>query len=129
MVAAGRARAERLGLAGATDWRLGGAVPLPVPGGALDVVLCASSLHFLGATVLREWRRRLRPGGRVGLTRPLAGDFRPSGLFADLVATDVPLPRTPADASALAEQAGFGGAYARIVQVGERRIAMVRPVR
>jgi ubiquinone/menaquinone biosynthesis C-methylase UbiE len=63
MILAGRARALQAGYGDAIDWRVGRAVPLPVADGALDLIVCASSLHFLGASALADWRRALRPGG------------------------------------------------------------------
>src|SRR5262245_38685113 len=48
MIATGKRRAERLGCDHAIDWRVGDAVPLDVADASLDVILCASSLHFLG---------------------------------------------------------------------------------
>ena len=92
----------------------------------LDLVLCASSLHFLGRPALADWLRALRPGGRVGFTLPLAADFRPRGVFADLLATDLVLPGTAEAAAALARSAGFTGAAARTVAVGARTVALVR---
>ncbi|MEV5971763.1 methyltransferase domain-containing protein [Streptomyces sp. NPDC051921] len=126
MVAAGRARAERAGLAGAVDWRVGPAVPLPVRAGALDLVLCASSLHFLGRAALADWLRALRPGGRVGFSLPVASTFRPRGVFAELVAADLPLPETAEDAVRLTEAAGFTAVAARTFQVGTRAVLLVR---
>ncbi|MFC4906973.1 class I SAM-dependent methyltransferase [Actinomadura gamaensis] len=125
MVAVGRARAERLGRAEAIDWRVGPALPLPVPDGALDLVLCASSLHFLGARALADWRRALRPGGRIGFTLPLASQFRPSGTFAALVADDLPLPENVEQASALAASAGFVHVTARVADIGSRAVVCV----
>ncbi len=126
MIAAGRARAARLALTGAIDWRVAPALPLPVADADLDLVLCASSLHFLGRPALADWLRALRPGGRVGFTLPLAADFRPRGVFADLLATDLVLPGTAEAAAALARSAGFTGAAARTVAVGARTVALVR---
>ncbi|MEV5750054.1 methyltransferase domain-containing protein [Actinoallomurus sp. NPDC052308] len=124
MVAAGKLRAERLGCDDAIDWRVGTAVPLPAADAALDLILCASSLHFLGTRALLDWRRALRPGGRVGFTLPIASQFRPSGLFADLVATDVPLPETAEDARTIATAVGFIDADARILTVGSRSVVL-----
>lgn len=126
MVAAGRARAARLAPAGAIDWRVAPALPLPVVDASLDVVLCASSLHFLGRPALADWLRALRPGGRVGFSLPLAADFHPSGVFADLLAADLALPDTAADAAALAEASGFVAVAARTLAVGPRTVALVR---
>ncbi|QMU73167.1 class I SAM-dependent methyltransferase [Streptacidiphilus sp. P02-A3a] len=126
MVAAGRARAARLAPAGAIDWRVAPALPLPVADAGLDVVLCASSLHFLGRPALADWLRVLRPGGRVGFTLPLTVGFHPGGAFAELLATDLALPDTAADAAALAQASGFTAAAARTVTVGARTVALVR---
>ncbi|GAA5198990.1 class I SAM-dependent methyltransferase [Rugosimonospora acidiphila] len=124
MVAAGRARADRLGYAAAIEWRVASAVPLPVADAVLDVVMCASSLHFLGRAALADWRRVLRPGGRCGFTLPVASTFRPGGVFAGLVATDLALPETEPDAVALARAAGFTDARAREATVGSRRVIL-----
>ncbi|MGW4565726.1 class I SAM-dependent methyltransferase [Streptomyces sp. NPDC004561] len=124
MVAAGRGRAEALGLGTAIDWRIADAVPLPVADHSLDVVLCASSLHFLGRRAPADWRRALRPGGRVGFTLPLATHFRPSGRFATHVAPDVPLPRTAQEASAWATDCGFAEADSRVLVLGTRRVVV-----
>jgi ubiquinone/menaquinone biosynthesis C-methylase UbiE len=125
MVAAGRARAARLGLAAAIDWQVRSAVPLPVADGSLDLILCASSLHFLGTAALADWLRALRPGGRAGFTLPLASHFHPRGVFADLVAADLVLPQRAADGHALARAAGFTGTDTRVVAVGSRVVVCV----
>jgi ubiquinone/menaquinone biosynthesis C-methylase UbiE len=125
MVAAGRARAARSGLVDGVDWRIGPAVPLPVADASLDIILCASSLHFLGARALVDSRRALRPGGRLGFTLPVASRSRPSGVFADLVAADLPLPRTAGDAAEVARSAGFLDARARVLTVGPREAVLV----
>ncbi|WP_285582365.1 class I SAM-dependent methyltransferase [Actinoallomurus iriomotensis] len=124
MITAGRARAARLGLGHAIDWRVGPAVPLPVADAGLDLIVCASSLHFLGTRALSDWRRALRPGGRVAFTLPAASGFRPSGVFADLVAADLPLPHTAEDARTLATTAGFTDVDARVITVGSRSVAL-----
>ncbi|MCP2341380.1 class I SAM-dependent methyltransferase [Actinomadura rupiterrae] len=125
MVAVGRARAEQRGRIGAIDWRVAPAVPLPVEDGSLDLILCASSLHFLGMAALADWRRALRPGGRVGFTLPLASQFRPSGTFAELVATDLPIPEDAEQALSVASAAGFADAESRVVTVGSRAVVAV----
>jgi ubiquinone/menaquinone biosynthesis C-methylase UbiE len=101
------ARARSRPGADAVDWRVAEAVPLPVPDGSVDVIMCASSLHFLGAAALRDWHRALRPGGRVGYTMPVRSRFRPSERFATLVARNLPVPETAKDARVLAAGAGF----------------------
>lgn len=124
MIAAGRARAARLGCEHAIDWKVGPAVPLPVADAGLDLIVCASSLHFLGVRALSDWRRALSPGGRAGFTLPVESQFRPSGRFADLVAADLPLPHTAEDAVALATAAGFVDADARVIAVGSRSVVL-----
>ncbi|MFE9775815.1 class I SAM-dependent methyltransferase [Streptomyces sp. NPDC005931] len=124
MIAAGRSRAASAAVAAAIDWRLADAVPLPVADHSLDVVLCASSLHFLGARVLDDWRRALRPGGRVGFTLPSATHFRPSERFSALLAADVPLPAGAEDAEAWITAHGFAGAVSRVHTLGTRRVVV-----
>ncbi|MFG3056637.1 class I SAM-dependent methyltransferase [Kitasatospora sp. NPDC048239] len=126
MVAAGRARMERAGLAGAIDWRVGPAVPLPVHDGGLDLALCASSLHFLGSAAPADWLRAVRPGGRVGFSLPVASGFRPGGVFAELVASDLVLPEDAEGAVRLAEAAGLTAAAARLLRLGTRTVVLVR---
>jgi ubiquinone/menaquinone biosynthesis C-methylase UbiE len=125
MIATGRTRAEQAGHTEAIDWRIGSALPLPVDDGTLDLIVCASSLHFLGAAAPADWVRALRRGGRVGFTMPTAGTFRPRGTFAQLVAEDLPLPADALEASRLAADAGFTDARARIATVGSREVALV----
>jgi ubiquinone/menaquinone biosynthesis C-methylase UbiE len=107
------------------DWRVGAALPLPVPDASLDLILCTSSLHFLGAAALRDWRRALRPGGRAAFSVPAATSFRPSGTFAGLLATDLTLPADAASARELALRAGFSDARATLTTVGSRQVALV----
>ncbi|MFE0186868.1 class I SAM-dependent methyltransferase [Streptomyces sp. NPDC059008] len=128
MVAVGRARAAGLVPDTAIDWRVADAVPLPVADHSLDVVLCASSLHFLGRRALTDWRRALRPGGRVGFTLPLATHFRPSGRFSGHVARDLPLPRTAQEASAWAAECGFTEVDSRVLVLGTRRVVLTSAV-
>lgn len=52
---------------GRITWLVAAAVPLPVDDRSVDVVVCASSLHFLGAAALTDWARVLRPGGLVAV--------------------------------------------------------------
>lgn len=129
MIETGRARAERAGYAEAIDWRIGSALPLPVDDGTLDLIVCASSLHFLGAAALADWLRALRRGGRVGFTMPTAGTFRPRGTFAQLVAEDLPLPADAQEASRLAADAGFTDARTRIAAVNSREVALVTGIK
>lgn len=125
MIATGRTRAEQAGYAEAIDWWIGSALPLPVDDGTLDLIMCASSLHFLGRAALADWLRALRRGGRVGFTMPTAGTFRPRGTFAEFVAADLPLPADAHEASRLAADAGFTDTRARIATIGSREVALV----
>ncbi|UWE11378.1 class I SAM-dependent methyltransferase [Actinacidiphila bryophytorum] len=128
MVAVGRARAERLGSAGRIDWRVADAVPLPADDHSLDVVFCASSLHFLGRRALADWRRALRPGGRVAFTLPLAAYFRPSEHFSRHVAHDVPLPASAQEASAWAASCGWTQVESRVHISGTRGVVLTSAV-
>ncbi|WP_410577665.1 DUF2203 family protein [Amycolatopsis sp. lyj-108] len=98
-------------------WQVASAVPSPVEDEGADAVLCASSLHFLGAAALRDWLRVLRPGGRVAFSLPLASAFRPSEAFAAIVPTDLKLPETEDDAAELASEAGFTDVTVKRVDV------------
>ncbi|TDC77418.1 class I SAM-dependent methyltransferase [Streptomyces hainanensis] len=122
MIAVGRARATAL--EAAIEWRVGDAVPLPVADHSLDAVFCASSLHFLGRRALADWRRALRPGGRVGFTLPLATHFRPAARISELLAPDVPLPRSTRDADELVAAAGFTEADSRVLAIGARQAVL-----
>lgn len=83
------------------------AVPLPLPDRAADLVLCTSSLHFLGTAALHDWQRVLRPGGLAAFSIPLAADFHPSAAFRELLPADLTIPADPAGARRLALDAGF----------------------
>ena len=50
-----------------TEWREGDAERPPFPDGSFDAVICSSGIFFLPnqLAALREWRRVLKPGGRV----------------------------------------------------------------
>jgi len=52
------------------EWREGSALKLPFPDGAFDLVLCQQGLQFFPdrPMALREMRRVLAPGGRLGLS-------------------------------------------------------------
>jgi ubiquinone/menaquinone biosynthesis C-methylase UbiE len=89
------------------EWRVGPAVPLDLPDGAADVVLCASALHLIGAAAPPEWRRVLRPGGQVAFSIPVAADFHPSPAFAASLPIDLAVPADEAGAERIARAAGF----------------------
>lgn len=93
MIAAARAKAATLDPAGLITWHVGDAVPAPVPDASVDLVLCASALHFLGGRALPDWHRVLRPGGIVTFSLPA---HRQSATFA------LALPRNATEAAAVA---------------------------
>ena len=73
-VAAARAEAERVGLtAHATFEQHDASQPLPFPDASFDAVLCIDAINHLPdrLAVLREWRRVLKPGGRLVFTDPI----------------------------------------------------------
>ena len=113
MVAQATAKAAELDPSGLITWQVGPAVPMPSPDGSADAVLCASSLHFLGAVAFADWRRVLRPGGRLAFSVVSGTRFRPSGAFADFVPRDITFPTDDAEAAALATSAGFVDVSAR----------------
>lgn len=89
-------------------WLCGSAVPLPVRDGSADLVLCASSLHFLGPAALPDWRRVLRPGGQAVFSLPAASSFRPSAQFRRLLpAPGFQLPESAAGAGELLHGTGL----------------------
>ncbi|MEV4320573.1 class I SAM-dependent methyltransferase [Actinocrispum sp. NPDC049592] len=104
-------------------WTVAPAVPAPVPDASVDLVLCASSLHFLGGAALRDWQRVLRPGGNIAFTLPMASSFRPTGEFASLVAADLPLPRDADEAAAVA--AGFRDATAHRLDAPDGKVVFL----
>lgn len=89
------------------EWRVAPAVPLDLPDGVADVVLCASALHLIGATAPLEWRRVLRPGGQAAFSIPVAADFHPSPEFRAALPTDLPVPADEAGAERIARGAGL----------------------
>jgi SAM-dependent methyltransferase len=73
-VAAARAEAERVGLtAHATFEQHDASQPLPFPDASFDAVLCIDAINHLPdrPAALREWRRVLKPGGRLVFTDPI----------------------------------------------------------
>jgi ubiquinone/menaquinone biosynthesis C-methylase UbiE len=112
MVDRARAKAAGHDPEGRIEWQVAPAVPLPLPDGSADLVVCASALHFLGTAALHDWRRVLRPGGLATFSIPMAADFRPSPAFRDLLPADLTIPADPAAAERLALDAGFADAQA-----------------
>lgn len=101
---------------GRIEWWAGAAVPLDLPAGAADVVLCAYALHLIGATALPEWRRVLRPSGRVAFSIPVAADFHPSPAFRADLPTDLTIPADEAGAGGLARAAGLELVWVRTIR-------------
>ena len=87
---------------------------LPQPDGSVDVVLAVHALLFADDRVaaLREWRRVVRPGGRLSLSVPGPGDVVPSTVLGPVYdrygiawgGTDYP---HPVDVSQWATDAGW----------------------
>jgi len=101
MIERARRAAKSSGAGDRLDWVVAPAVPLPMPAGSVDLVVCASTVHFLGAPALDDWRRVLRAGGLAAFTLPWRDSFRPGPDFAALLPPaqlQVPLPATPLDA-------------------------------
>lgn len=115
---------------GRIEWRHAPAVPLDIGEGTVDVVLCASALHFLGRDALSDWLRVLRPGGQVAFSVPMAEDFQPSPEFRRMVATHLTVPSDAEAAARIALDAGFSGASAGILAPTsaerQRRVFIVR---
>ena len=107
MIAQARAKAPELDPEGRITWQVGSALPMPVPDHSADVVVCASALHFLGGAAPADWRRALRPGGRVAFSVSRGTTFRAGTEFAPLIPDDLELPADEAEAAALAVSAGF----------------------
>jgi len=127
MVARAEAKAPSLDPAGLITWRVGPAVPMPAEDQSADVVLCASSLHFLGAVAFADWLRVLRPGGRLAFSVVSGLRFRPSGQFEAFVPKDLTFPTDEAGAAALA--AGFVDVSAQTFTAGSRSVFVVHATR
>ena len=59
---------------------------MPLPDGAVDVVIAVHALLFADDRIgaLREWRRVTRQGGRVALSVPGPADVVPSAVFGEV---------------------------------------------
>jgi ubiquinone/menaquinone biosynthesis C-methylase UbiE len=70
---AGRLAAEAGLVDRATFQSADAAAPLPFEDGSFDALLCVDAINHLAnrLSVLREWNRLLRPGGRMGFTDPI----------------------------------------------------------
>ncbi|WP_328445310.1 MULTISPECIES: class I SAM-dependent methyltransferase [unclassified Amycolatopsis] len=123
MVARAEAKAPSQDPSGVITWQVGPAVPMPAEDHSADVVLCASSLHFLGAVAFADWLRVLRPGGRLAFSVVSGLRFRPSGPFGAFVPRDLTFPADEAEAGALA--AGFVDVSAKTFTAGTRSVFVV----
>ena len=119
MIEIARAKAADRDPDGRITWRVGSAVPLPIGDGEADAVVCASALHFLGARALTDWRRVLRPGGKLAFSVVSSERFKPTGKFADVLPRDLRIPGTLEEAAALATDAGFSSATAQHVTLDQ----------
>ena len=73
-IAAARGEAERMGLAGRADFITGDASEaLAFPDAAFEALTCFDAINHLPdrKRVLAEWRRLLKPGGRLLFTDPI----------------------------------------------------------
>jgi ubiquinone/menaquinone biosynthesis C-methylase UbiE len=127
MVARAQAKAPSLDPSGLITWQVGPAVPMPAEDQSADIVLCASSLHFLGAVAFADWHRVLRPGGRLAFSVVSGLRFRPSGRFEAFVPKDLTFPTDEAGAAALA--AGFVDVTAKTFTSGTRSVFVVHATR
>jgi ubiquinone/menaquinone biosynthesis C-methylase UbiE len=125
MIARAQAKSVVQDPAGTIVWKVAPAVPAPAADSSADLVLCASSLHFLGSTALCDWLRVLRPGGQIAFSLPSAATFHPSDAFASLIAADLPLPATVEQAAAVATNARFVDAAAHELSTGPRVVFLV----
>jgi len=123
MVAQATAKAAELDPSGLITWQVGPAVPMPVEDHSADVVLCASSLHFLGAVAFADWLRVLRPGGRLAFSVVSGMRFKPSRPFEAFVPKDITFPTDEAEAAALAK--GFVDVSAQTFTAGSRTVFVV----
>jgi ubiquinone/menaquinone biosynthesis C-methylase UbiE len=120
MVERARAKAPAQDPAGLITWQVGPAVPMPAGDHSADIVLCASSLHFLGAVAFTDWLRVLKPGGRLAFSVVSGARFKPSGPFAEFVPADLSFPLDEAGAAALAKDFVDVSAQTFTVDDGER---------
>ena len=108
------------------EWVLRSAVPLPIGDDSADLVLCASSLHFLGREALPDWYRVLRCGGQAAFSLPAKSSFRPSPHFRRLLrGNSVRLPDSADDAEQLLGDIGLRLQHAADIWVGDRRVVLV----
>jgi SAM-dependent methyltransferase len=120
-----RARSESAGASNPPVFRRGDATEPPFPAGSFDAVVARHLLWTLPEPerALRNWRRLLRPGGRVAVaiwvppTRPDRGAGRPSAAGPYSAGTVAALPlagkNSPGPSSAALTGVGFDHVTAR----------------
>jgi ubiquinone/menaquinone biosynthesis C-methylase UbiE len=116
MLRIARAKAADRDPDGRIEWRQAPAVPLDLPDGAANALVCASALHLLGPEAPVEWARVLRPGGEVAFSLPVAADFTQSPDFAAMVGRAVAPPADQDGAAAVATAAGFTSARVEVTE-------------
>jgi ubiquinone/menaquinone biosynthesis C-methylase UbiE len=108
MLQAARTRAATQDFGRRIRWLRSSALPLPLADGSASLVLCPSSLHFLGPGALSDWQRVLRPGGHAVFSLPAASSFHPSPQFRRLLpGPGIRLPESADDAGALLHGTGL----------------------
>jgi SAM-dependent methyltransferase len=107
------------------SWRAGSAEATGLPDAGTDLVVCAQSFHwFRPAEALAEFRRVLRPGGRVALLWNVKreGDATTAAYYALVreAAVEDPAHLHTPDPVPLLAAAGFAGARRRVFPNAQR---------
>ena len=120
-----RQKVLRLGLDN-LEVRQGDGAALALPEACFDAVVCASALYTFPdiLAALREWRRVLKPGGRLAFSTLGSGSL---GLYHELLQRyGIPLPPvlptqrvdSAAKCEAFLREAGFDGVASHVEQLG-----------
>ena len=72
------------------QWIEADAASLPLPDSSVDLITCVTALHIIPGRVrtVSEWRRLLRPGGRIVTATFLRGSHQPGPAKYRLAAVD-----------------------------------------
>ncbi|MFE6994475.1 class I SAM-dependent methyltransferase [Microbacterium sp. NPDC057659] len=91
------------------EWLEADAASLPFPDASVDLITCATALHVIPDTrgTIGEWRRLLRPGGRVVTATFMAGSRRPGPAKYRTLSTDHESFESPAALESRVAGAGF----------------------